>query len=177
MPAFRKSIQISAILSTLIFSLPALAAAPDAAQLEAYPIVGIDKRKDIRVAYEVKDDDWEAGVGKALYYVRGLLEAYKSMGVSATQLHISVVVHGPAKYWLLNDSAYQNRSDDPFDYNSNETVVRELTEHGVSVEICNSSMNAKGWTGKDLLPGVTIVHDAYTRLIDLQHRGYAYIRF
>jgi intracellular sulfur oxidation DsrE/DsrF family protein len=47
----------------------------------------------------------------------------------------------------------------------------------VSVEICNSTMKSKGWTGNDLLPGVTIVHDAYTRLIDLQHRNYAYIRF
>lgn len=38
-------------------------------------------------------------------------------------------------------------------------------------------MKGKGWTHKDLLPGVRVVHDGYTRLIDLQQRGYGYIRF
>jgi uncharacterized protein len=140
-------------------------------------MINIEKHEDISVVYDVKDDDWEAGVGKALYYVRGLLESYKSMGVTSDKLRISVVMHGPTAYWLLNDAAYQKRSDDPFDYNSNEKIVRELLDHGVSVEICNSTMKGKGWTAQDLLPGVTIVHDAYTRFIDLQHRGYAYIRF
>lgn len=55
--------------------------------------------------------------------------------------------------------------------------MAELLQHGVSVEICNVTMRAKGFTPEDLLPGVVIVHDAYTRLIDLQQRGYAYIRF
>ena len=140
-------------------------------------IIEIKKRENIKVVYDVKNDDWEAGVGKALYYVRGLLEAYKSMGVTEDKLHIGVVMHGPTAYWLLNDAAYQKRSDDPFDYNSNENIVQELLAHGVSVEICNSTMKAHSWTEKDLLPGVTIVHDAYTRFIDLQLRGYAYIRF
>jgi len=145
--------------------------------LDNNPIITIEKRQNINVVYDVKDDNWEAGIGQALYYVRGLLESYKSMGISPTQLHISVVVHGPVAYWLLNDSAYQQRSDDPFDYNPNETVVQQLIAHGVSVEICNVSMKAKHWTASNLLPGVVIVHDAYTRLIDLQYRGYAYIRF
>ena len=83
----------------------------------------------------------------------------------------------PTAYWLLNDAAYQEYKHDPFDYNPNEQVVRELLAHGVSVEICYSTMKGKNWTAKDLLPGVIIVHDAYTRLIDLQQSGYAYIRF
>jgi intracellular sulfur oxidation DsrE/DsrF family protein len=149
----------------------------NAAQAVNYPIINIEKRQHINIAYDVKDDVWEAGIGKALYFVRGLLESYKSMDVSPEQLHISIVMHGPAAYWLLNDAAYQIHKDDPFDYNPNEKIVRELLALGVSVEICNSSMKGKNWTDKDLLPGVSIVHDAYTRLIDLQHRGYAYIRF
>lgn len=140
-------------------------------------IVDIEQRHDIRIAYDVKDDVWEAGVGKALYFMRGLLESYKSMGISDKQLHISIIMHGPAAYWLLNDEAFQTHKNDPFDYNPNEKIVRELLEHGVSVEICNSSMKGNRWTRKDLLPGVTIVHDAYTRLIDLQQQKYAYIRF
>ncbi|MGV8933517.1 MAG: DsrE family protein [Gallionellaceae bacterium] len=163
----------------IVLSLPcfALAANSDVKNSTQYPIITIEKRQDIRVVYEAKDDDWDAGVGKALYYVRGLLESYKSMGVTPDKLHISIVLHGPTVYWLLNESAYRLREDDPFSYNPNEKIVQELLAHGVSVEACNATMKAKGWSGKDLLPGVSIVHDAYTRVIDLQMRHYAYIHF
>lgn len=43
-------------------------------------------------------------------------------------------------------------------------------------EVCHVSLRGKGWSAADLLPGMTMVHGAYTRLIDLQHLGYAYIR-
>lgn len=172
MSAFSKLILFSTLFFSLAFSYPALAetTAKD-------PIINIEKHHDIRVAYDIKDDVWEAGVGKALYFARGLLESYKSMGIPEKQLHISVIMHGKTAYWLLNEEAYQEYKNDPFDFNPNEKIVRELLEHGVSVEICNASMKANHWTRKNLLPGVTIVHDAYTRLIDLQHRGYAYIKF
>ena len=93
------------------------------------------------------------------------------------QLKISIVLHGDTAYWLLNDQAYQQYKNDPFTYNPNAKVVEELLGHGVSVEICRVTMHAHGFVPEDLLPGVVIVHDAYTRLIDLQQRGYAYIRF
>lgn len=88
-----------------------------------------------------------------------------------------MVLHGDAAYWLLNEQAIQQYKNDPFEFNPNEKVVQELLERGVSVEICYSTMKSKGWTADDVLPGVIIVHDAYTRLIDLQQRGYAYVRF
>lgn len=141
------------------------------------PPLTISKLRDIRVVYDVKDDVWEAGIGKALYYVRGLLEAYKAQGVNEKALKISVVLHGPTVYWLLNETAYRRFKKDEFDFNPNEQVVEELIQHGVSVEACDVTLKGKGWTGDDLLPGVIRVHDGYTRLIDLQQNGYAYIRF
>ena len=166
-----------ALAIAVIFCLPAAHAADDEFGLKPPLVKQIQKRSNIRVAYDVKDDVMDAGIGKALYYVRGLLESYQSMGVGPKRLHISVVLHGAAAYWLLDESAYQQHLNDPFGFNPNTQVVRELLEHGVSVEICHSTMKSKGWTAADILPGVTIVHDAYTRLIDLQQRGYAYIRF
>ena len=129
------------------------------------------------MVYDIKDDASEAGIGKGLYYVRGLLEAYKSQGISEKNLKISVVLHGPTVYWMLNENAYRQFKHDEFDFNPNEQVLRELLNHGVSVEVCNLTLRGKGWTADDLMPGVKLVHDAYTRLIDLQQRGYAYIRF
>lgn len=88
-----------------------------------------------------------------------------------------VVVHGAAGYWLLNDENFRKRQLDPFDVNPNEQIVRELQDHGVSIELCSATMQEKGWTPQDLLPGVKLVHDAYSRIIDLQMHGYAYIYF
>lgn len=174
----RRRLLVLAMLSPLVFYLDASRAAPpDPFELKLPKVINITKRTDIRIAYDVKDDVWDAGIGKGLYYVRGLLESYRALGVSPKQLKISIVLHGNSAYWLLNETAYQQHRNDPFDFNPNEKIVQELLEHGVSVEICGSTMKSKGWVPDDLLPGVTIVRDAYTRLIDLQQRGYAYIRF
>lgn len=149
---------------------------PSVAQAATRPIIGVDVTRDIRVAYEVKDDVWEAGVGKALFYVRGLIEAYRSLGVSEEQLHVSVVLHGGAAYWVLKDAPYSVHKDQ-LRGNPNKKVISELTDHGISVEVCNATLKGHGWKPDDVLPGVAIVHDAYTRLIDLQQQGYGYIRF
>lgn len=158
----------------MVIGLPAAAEEVSAA---AHKYLEIDRRQDIRAAYDIKVDVQEAGIGKALYYARGLLEAYKSMGVKPRALRVSLVLHGSAAYWLLNDEAYQGHAGDPFAHNPNGQVVEQLLDHGVSVEMCRATMRGHGWRPEDLLPGVTIVHDAYTRLIDLQQQGYGYIRF
>lgn len=139
-------------------------------------VIGIERSHDIRVAYEIKDDVWEAGVGKALFYIRGLLEAYRSLDVPDKELHISAVLHGDAAYWVLKDKAYSVHKQQ-LPGNPNKKVIAELLDHGVSVEVCNATLKAHGWRPEQVIDGVTIVHDAYTRLIDLQQRGYAYIRF
>lgn len=160
----------------LLWGVP-LAALASAPTTPGSGLIGVQKREHIRVVYDVRDDVWAAGIGKALYYVRGLIEAYRSLGVMPDKLHVSVVVAGKAAYWLLDDEAYQVHKGDEFAYNPNRKVVEELIDLGVSVELCNATMKARGWQPDALLPGVKRVHDGYTRLIDLQLQGYAYIRF
>ena len=152
-------------------------AQPDLFALPQPKVLTVQKKENIRVVYDVKDDVWDAGVGKALYYVRGLLQSFEAQGVPAKNLRISIVLHGTPAYWLLNETAYRQYKNDPFDFNPNEKIVQDLIDLGVSVEICGSTMKNKGWSALDILPNVTIVRDAYTRLIDLQQQGYAYLRF
>jgi intracellular sulfur oxidation DsrE/DsrF family protein len=76
---------------------------------------------------------------------------------------------------LLKDEPYQIAVSDPFAVNPNAKIVQDLIDLGVSVEICHSAMKSKGWKFADVLPGVVIVHDGYTRLIKLQNEGYAYL--
>lgn len=140
------------------------------------PLV-VSKKSNIKVVYDVKDDVWDAGIGKALYYVRGLIQSYEAQGVPPSELHISIVLHGAPVYWALNEESYQLYKNDPFDFNPNAKIIGDLARLGVSVEVCNVTLRSRHWTYQDLLPGVTIVRDGYTRMIDLQQQGYAYIRF
>jgi len=178
-----RPIQLTLLLILLTASTLGLAAPPAPAE-EADPfalnepkIIKITKKKNIRVVYDVKDDVWDAGIGKALYYARGLVEAYKALDVPAKEIKISIVLHGPTVYWALKDAPYREFKNDEFAFNPNEHVIQELLKHGVSVEVCNVTLHGKGWGADDLIPGVTIVRDAYTRIIDLQQQGYSYIRF
>ena len=118
---------------------PAPAAEPDPFALTEPKIIKIAKKKNIRVVYDVKDDVWDAGIGKALYYARGLLEAYKGLGVPQKEIKISVVLHGPTVYWALKDAPYREFKNDEFAFNPNEHVIQELLKHGVSVDVERAS--------------------------------------
>lgn len=122
----------------------AMAQQPDPFELPKPRVLAVQTKDNIRVAYDVKDDEWDAGIGKALYYVRGLLQSYEAQGVPPRNLKISIVVHGKPAYWLLNESAYQNHKNDPFAFNPNEKIVQDLVDLGVSVEICGSTMRSRG---------------------------------
>ncbi len=174
----RVSIILAALALMPFGNIPVYAAGAEAPPPAAHQrVIGITRHENIRVVYDVEDNVIEAGIGKALYYVRGLLQAYRALGVKSGQIHVSVVVHGAAAYWLLKTGAYQKAVGDPFTFNPNEGIVQDLVGRGVSIELCRATMKARGWTQSDVLPGVRIVHDGYTRIIDLENRGYAYIRF
>ena len=150
----------------------ALGAAPAAGERE---MVKVDPDARYKVVYDISSDRVEAGISRGLYYARGLIEAFGKQGVKPPQLDIHLVLHGNAARFLLIDDAYQKAVDDPFAVNLNAKITQDLLDLGVSVEICHSVMRARGWTAKDVLPGVTIVHDGYTRLVRLQGDGYAYL--
>ncbi len=131
---------------------------------------------DIAIVCRIDTDNWKNGVGAGLAFVRGLVGSYRSIGTPADQLHISAVVHGDAGYWMLKDSSYV-KSKRGNTVNPNKTIIRELGELGVSLELCGETMQEHGWTREDVLPGVKIVPNAYARIVDLELQGYAYIRF
>lgn len=131
---------------------------------------------DIAVVCRIDADDWKDGVGLGLVRVRELLKDYESIEVPFNEVHLAVVVHGDAAYWMLNDRAYSNHKKTD-GANPNTTIIRELRELGIDLELCGRTMKEHGWTKEDILPGVRIVPNAYPRIIDLELQGYAYIRF
>ena len=137
--------------------------------------VGLKIKHGIKVVYQIKTDGRKENVGEGLYYVNKLVDAYEKLEITESARQVHAVFHGDAGYWMLKDPAYAQESDE--NINPNKKIIRELLSKGVSLELCASTMKNHGWTPSDVLDGVTIVVGAYPRIIDLQMRGYAYIRF
>ena len=138
--------------------------------------IPITVQDNIRVVYQIKDDEWEEGVGKGLIYVKRLLDAYESMEIPVDEVYISAVFHGKAGYWMLRDAPYGSFTGKGKE-NPNKIIIQELIAAGVSIELCARTMKRHEWSPEDILPEVSIVAGAYPRIIDLQLQGYAYIRF
>lgn len=170
-----KRIAQIALLAALVSVPPMVRADSGVVQPDARPMVMVEKNARYKVVYDIHSDELAAGTSKGLYYARGLFEAFRKQGVPASRVDAHLVLHGDAAVMLLIDDTYQMAVNDPFAVNPNAKIVQDLLDLGVSVEICHSAMKSKGWKPKDVLPGVTIVHDGYTRLIKLQNDGYAYI--
>jgi intracellular sulfur oxidation DsrE/DsrF family protein len=149
---------------------------------------------DLKLLYHVSSDGraenlGEQGFGMAIIPLQ--IAEYRKLGVNQDNLKVSIVIHGDAAYWLLNQDAWTRITPTLPDLqrkrrkmgvplpakNPNIELVRKLQEEGVSVEICGDMMQLRGWTNDDLLPGVTPVLSAPHRVLDLQRDGYAYIRF
>jgi intracellular sulfur oxidation DsrE/DsrF family protein len=166
---------LTILLASTVSAISAAHADTATADRGTRQVVTVDKGGRYRVVYDIHGNEKAAGVSRGLYYARGLFEAFQKQGVAPSQVDAHLVVHGDAAYTLLQDDSYQTAIDDPFAVNPNAKIVQDLLELGVSVEICHSTMKSKGWKPQDILPGVTIVHDGYTRLIKLQNDGYALI--
>lgn len=178
----RRTILGTTALLMLMLAAPAAAghpsedgqAAPDAGGERA--VIGIEHQGPIRVVYQITSDEMKDGVGAGLFYLKKLHASYLAAGIAPDQLDIRAVYHGPASAHLLTDKAW-NRHHNATAGNPNTAILSELAQRGVHVELCNTRRISNGWTKSDIHPDVLLVGGAYQRLIDLQLRGYAYIRF
>lgn len=140
------------------------------------PVIGIEHEGPIKVVFQITTPDMKNGVGKGLYYLKKIHAGYLAAGVAPDQLDIRAVFHGDGAEHLLTDEAW-NRIRKESQGNPNTQLISELVKSGVSVELCDTRRVANGWAKSDVHPNVLLVKGAYQRIIDLQLRGYAYIRF
>jgi len=122
----------------------------------------------------VQEDEWEFGIGKGLTRIHKLVADYDSLGVPKSEVNISLVLHGGAAYWVLKDGQYGAfaKTEGP---NPNKSVIHELAEWGVSIELCGQTMKRNGWIRADILPDVKIVSGVCPRIVQLERQGYLYI--
>ena len=132
-------------------------------------------RKDISVVCEIRSSDLSSGLSKGLLSVQSLLESYKSMGVTAEELHFIALLSGPSARWLLKDEAYIRL--EPGQGNPCRGLVEALQADRVALELDRGCLQEHGWREADLLPGVALVEHIHTRIVDLELQGYAYMLF
>ncbi len=162
------------ITSMLICMLPLLATPP--ANAADVPVIPLQVRENLRIVYQVTDDLTHEGVNKGLFYARKLINTYEKQGIAADQVHLHLVYHGTGINAVVNASARTRLKADKAE-NPNGEILAELVKRGVQIELCENTMQQKGVTPGELMPGVKLVVGAFPRLVDLQLQGYAYIKF
>ncbi|EMI19079.1 secreted protein containing DUF1791 [Rhodopirellula maiorica SM1] len=140
------------------------------------PVIQLEHKGPIKVVYQVTQDEWKDGVGKAFLYMKNLRGYYAKKGIAGDKLDIRAVVHGKASTHVLTDEAF-NRVKGVDTGNPNAQLISELKESGVIIELCDVRRQQEGWEKSDVHPDVLLAAAAYARIIDLQHQGYAYIKF
>ena len=131
-------------------------------------------RSVVRLVYDVQDDDLGRGIASGLKHLKEIVRDYESIGIPHSELNISAVFHGGAAYLMLQDEPY-NALMKRVDGNPNTSVILDLIERGVSIELCARTTKRNGWTRADILPGVKLVSGVCARIVELEHRGYVYM--
>ncbi len=158
-------------LKHFFISLFALTLTSAAAEPEVIPI---QVRENLRIVYQVTDDAQHEGVNKGLFYARKLINTYQSHGITAEQVHLHLVYHGTGIAAVVNDDARKRLGSEAS--NPNGEILAELIKRDVQIELCENTMQQKGVKPTELMPGVRLVVGAFPRLIDLQLKGYTYIK-
>jgi intracellular sulfur oxidation DsrE/DsrF family protein len=148
-------------------SLPA--AGPAAAPAER-PMLKVNPRGHYKVVYDIHSSGTAAGISRGLYFAARPDRGVRQAGCETRATRHASGLHVDAAQFLLVDEAYQAAVADPFAANLNAKITQDLLNLGVSVGACHSVMKPK-----DVMSGVSIVHDGYTRPVKLQNDGHAYI--
>ncbi|WP_411826883.1 DsrE family protein [Luteolibacter sp. AS25] len=139
--------------------------------------IPIQVKKDLKIVYQVSDDKLKGESGRALVYAKKLLDTYNANDVPDEEIDLHLVFHGDAIKALVNDSTRKRLKAEGAAGNPNKSLIKELNKRGVSIELCESTMEQKEVKSTDLVDGVATVRGAFPRIINLQHLGYAYIKF
>lgn len=168
---------LAAGLAALLPVTAARAGAPDASPAPGErSVLSLEHDGPIRSVFQVTKDEMKGGVHKGLYTLRNLHESYVKAGIDPSRIDLRAVYHGDAADHLLTDEAW-NSWRKTTGGNPNARILAELKGLGVSIELCDSRRVQNGWSKADVHPDVLLAPNAYQRLIDLQARGYAYVRF
>lgn len=126
-----------------------------------------------KVVFDVTAATETGKPNKGLERAARLFNIYGNAGHAAQDVHITVVLHGPATASVLNDAAFA--ACQQVESNPNSALIRKLRAAGAQVFVCGQALNYKGYARSMLAEGVDVADAALTVLIECQAEGAAYI--
>jgi len=118
-----------------------------------------------RVAFDVAEAGSAGEVSRRLESAARFLNMHARAGVPLENIHVAIVVHGPA----IRDLMIEPR---PGETNANGGLIAALVANGVDIFLCGQTAANAGLEPESLLPGVQLSLSAMTVHALLQQDGY-----
>ena len=111
-------------------------------------------------------------VNKGLERAARLLNLYGIAGLAASDVKITVVLHGEATKSVLTDSAWESRFQAA--HNPNLPLIQSLQKAGVEVTVCGQALGYKKIGRNEVTDAVPVATSALTVVLNRQADGFAY---
>jgi predicted methyltransferase/intracellular sulfur oxidation DsrE/DsrF family protein len=112
-------------------------------------------------------------VNKGLDRAARLLNLYGTAGLKASDIKITVVLHGEATKSVLSDEAWESRLQ--MKHNPNLPLIRLLQKAGVEVIVCGQALSYKKIERGEVAGEIPVAAAALTVLLNRQADGFAYV--
>jgi SAM-dependent methyltransferase/predicted peroxiredoxin len=112
-------------------------------------------------------------VNKGLDRAARLLNLYGTAGLKASDISITVVLHGEATKSVLTDEAWESRLQ--MKHNPNLPLIRLLQKAGVEIIVCGQALNYKKIERSEVGSDIPVAAAALTVLLNRQADGFAYV--
>lgn len=112
-------------------------------------------------------------VNKGLDRAARLLNLYGVSGLQASDIKMTVVLHGEATKSVLTDEAWESRLQ--MQHNPNLPLIRLLKKAGVEVIVCGQALSYKKFERSEVATDVPVAAAALTVLLNRQTDGFAYV--
>ena len=112
-------------------------------------------------------------VNKGLDRAARLLNLYGTAGLKASDISVTVVLHGEATKSVLSDEAWESRLQ--IKQNPNLPLIRVLQKAGVEVMVCGQALSYKKIERSEVATDIPVAEAALTVLLNRQADGFAYV--
>ena len=112
-------------------------------------------------------------VNKGLDRAARLLNLYGMSGLQASDIQLTVVLHGEATKSVLSDEAWESRLQ--MKHNPNLALIHLLQKAGVEVIVCGQALSYKKIERSEVASDIPVAAAALTVLLNRQADGFAYV--
>ena len=112
-------------------------------------------------------------INKGLDRAARLLNLYGAAGLKASDVRMTVVLHGEATKSVLSDEAWESRFQEK--HNPSLSLIRLLQKAGVDVIVCGQALSYKKIDRSEVAPDISVAVAALTVLVNRQADGFSYV--